>query len=58
VRRTSNAGALLSIAAGVITTVVVQVATGGAGWHMLTPALAGLLAAVALWLISLVFDVR
>jgi SSS family solute:Na+ symporter len=52
-RRTSSAGALLSIAAGVTALLAVHLATGGAGWGVMTPAPAGLLAAVAAWGVSL-----
>ena len=58
VPRTSSAGALLSIVAGVSGMLIVEGATGGAGWGILTPALAGLTAAIAAWLISLVTPVR
>jgi SSS family solute:Na+ symporter len=54
VPRTSSAGALFSIAAGVSGMLIVEIATGGAGWGILTPALTGLTAAIAAWLISLV----
>jgi SSS family solute:Na+ symporter len=47
--RTSSAGALASIAAGVGGMLIVQLATGGRGWTFLTPALAGLLASVGAW---------
>jgi solute:Na+ symporter, SSS family len=53
VPRTASRGVLGSIAAGVAVMLIVQVTTGGGGWRMLTPALAGLLAAHAAWLISL-----
>jgi solute:Na+ symporter, SSS family len=53
VARTASRGALASIGTGVIVMLIVQFATDGTGWHMLTPALAGLLAAHAAWLISL-----
>jgi SSS family solute:Na+ symporter len=53
VPRTSSLGALLAIAAGVGGMLIVQMATGGRGWGMLTPAPAGLIAACAVWLISL-----
>ena len=42
-----------SIIGGVAGMLVVHVATGGRGWHMLTPALAGLIAAVGVWLLAL-----
>jgi solute:Na+ symporter, SSS family len=51
--RFSSGGALASIAAGVAAMLILQLATDGNGWHMLTPALAGLLAAHAAGLISL-----
>jgi len=54
VGRTSSAGALASIAAGVAGMLLVQVATGGVGWSVLTPAPAGLVAAGVAWLVSLV----
>jgi SSS family solute:Na+ symporter len=53
VPRTSNAGALASIAAGVAVMLVVQTSTGGRGWGVVTPALAGLVAAIAAWAITL-----
>ena len=53
VPRTSNAGALASIAAGVGGMAAVHLMTGGTGWGPLTPALGGLLAAIAAWVISL-----
>jgi SSS family solute:Na+ symporter len=53
VPRSTSRGALASIGAGVAVMLLLQGATGGAGWHMLTPALAGLLAAHAAWMISL-----
>src|SRR5262249_17231983 len=59
VPRPTGAGALASIVAGVGGMLVVQITTGGLGWGLMTPALAGLLAAIAAWAISLVlpFDV-
>ncbi len=53
VPRTSNRGALASIAAGVAGMLIVQVATRGAGWGVASPALAGLTSAIAIWLFSL-----
>jgi len=50
--RTSSAGALASIAAGVAGMLIVQLATGGRGWIFLTPALAGLAASLGAWAIS------
>jgi SSS family solute:Na+ symporter len=54
VPRTSNRAALASIGAGVSVMLVVYIATAGAGWGVVTPALAGLLAAIAAWGISLI----
>src|SRR5262249_2458269 len=45
------------ILAGVAATAIVHLTTGGAGVGLVTPALAGLAAAVAAWMVSLVFDV-
>jgi SSS family solute:Na+ symporter len=56
VPRTSSAGALASIVAGVGGMLVVHALTGGRGWSMMTPALGGLLAAVAVWVISLAVE--
>ena len=53
VPRTTNAGALASIAAGVGGMLAVHVMTAGLGWGGVTPALGGLLAALAAWAISL-----
>jgi SSS family solute:Na+ symporter len=53
VPRTTNAGALASIAAGVGVMVTAQATTGGRGWGPVTPALGGLAAALAAWLVSL-----
>jgi solute:Na+ symporter, SSS family len=53
VPRTSSQGALGSIGAGVGVMLILHFATGGKGWYMLTPSVAGLLAAHAAWLISL-----
>jgi SSS family solute:Na+ symporter len=53
VPRTGSGGAIGSIAAGVAGMLIVQIATGGRGWHMLTPALAGLIAAVGAWVVGL-----
>jgi SSS family solute:Na+ symporter len=54
VPRTSNRAALASIGAGVGAMLIVYIATAGAGWGVVTPALAGLLAAIAAWAISLI----
>jgi SSS family solute:Na+ symporter len=53
VRRTTTRDAIVAIAAGVAGMLIVELATGGRGWGVLTPALAGLVAAFAAWLISL-----
>jgi len=55
VRRTNADAALTSILGGVGGMLVVQGATGGAGFGLLGPAPAGLLCAVLGWLIGLVF---
>ncbi len=52
--RTSTRAALASIAAGVCGMLAAYAATGGAGWGAWTPALTGLLAAIAAWGISLI----
>ena len=52
VPRATSRDAMVSIVAGVGTTLVAQVATGGAGWGLVTPSVAGLSAAVAAWLVS------
>jgi len=54
VRRTSAAGALVTMLGGVAAAVTVHVVTGGRGVGLLTPAVAGLAAAIAVWVISLV----
>lgn len=51
--RTGSGAALASIAAGVVAMLALQFGTGGKGWSIVTPALAGLVAAVAAWLIAL-----
>ncbi len=53
VRRTSSAGALISMVAGVSVALGLHVGTSGRGWGALTPAVAGIAAAVALWVVSL-----
>ncbi len=53
VRRTSSSGALASMIAGVCAALVVHVTTGGGGWGVVTPAIAGLSAAGAAWVITL-----
>jgi SSS family solute:Na+ symporter len=54
VARTTTAAALASIASGVIAMLIVYASTGGAGWGALTPALVGLVAAIAAWAATLV----
>ena len=54
VPRTSSRAALASIGAGVTSTLVVYVATNGAGWGMVTPAVTGLVSAIAIWLFALI----
>jgi SSS family solute:Na+ symporter len=51
--RTTSRDALAAIVAGVTVMMVLQVATGGRGWHLVTPAFAGIAAAVVAWRISL-----
>jgi SSS family solute:Na+ symporter len=54
VPRTSSRGAMASIVSGVAATLVVYGATNGAGWGVVTPAVAGLASAITVWLFSLV----
>lgn len=56
VRRTNADAAIAAILGGVGGMLVVQGATGGAGFGLLGPAPAGLLAAALAWAISLVFS--
>jgi len=49
VPRTSSAGALVAIGAGITGMLIVQVLTAGRGWLFLSPALAGLAASIAAW---------
>jgi SSS family solute:Na+ symporter len=53
VPRTTSAGALASIAAGIAGMLGLQWATGGRGWAQVTPAFAGLLASMVAWVVSL-----
>jgi SSS family solute:Na+ symporter len=53
-QRTTKAGALAAIFAGVAGMLIVELGTGGAGWGVVSPALAGLAAAALAWLISLI----
>jgi SSS family solute:Na+ symporter len=53
VPRTTAAGALASIAGGVGGALVIQIATGGRGWGLITPALGGLIVATVAWIVSL-----
>lgn len=52
--RTTTAAALASIAAGVAGMLATQTATAGKGWGLITPAVAGLVAAVAGWAVATV----
>ena len=54
VRRTSAASALAAMTAGVCGALVVQAATGGRGWGVVSPAIAGLTAATCAWLLTLI----
>jgi SSS family solute:Na+ symporter len=54
--RTSSRTALISIAAGVGGMLFVQFSTNGAGWGVITPALAGLAASNAAWAVSIYAD--
>jgi len=58
VPRTSSTGALATMTAGVGAALVVHVATGGLGWGLVTPAIAGLAAATAVWVITLAVPKR
>ena len=58
VPRTSAAGALMAIGAGVVVMTAVHVATGGRGIGWWAPAPAGLCAATCLWAASLVVAPR
>lgn len=55
VPRTGAREAWAAIAAGVITMLLIQTTAGDHGWGAVTPALGGLLAAIAAWVISLAF---
>jgi SSS family solute:Na+ symporter len=55
VPRTTTTGALAAIGAGLGGMLIVQAATGGAGFGLLGPAPAGLMAATIAWLVSLLF---
>ena len=52
-RRTTSANALTTMIAGVCVAVAVHAATGGSGWGVVSPAIAGLAAAAVTWVISL-----
>jgi SSS family solute:Na+ symporter len=58
VARTTTREVWPAITAGVAAMLLVQVATRGRGWGAMTPALGGLLAANAAWVISLVASAR
>jgi SSS family solute:Na+ symporter len=53
VRRTSSAGALAAMIAGVCGSLTVHLLTGGRGWGVVTPAITGLAAAGAAWVVTL-----
>ena len=53
VRRTSSAGALASMIAGVSGSLALHLFTGGRGWGVVTPAIAGLAAAGVAWVVTL-----
>jgi SSS family solute:Na+ symporter len=53
VRRTSSIGAFVTMIAGVAVALTTHAATGGRGWGLITPAIAGLAAAVVAWVITL-----
>lgn len=53
VARTTAREVRPAIVAGVAIMLIMQVASGGSGWGPVTPALGGLLAAIAAWVISL-----
>ena len=58
VRRTSAAGALATMTAGICTALAVHAATGGRGWGLVSPAVAGLAAATGVWVITLAIHIR
>jgi SSS family solute:Na+ symporter len=53
VPRTSSSGALAAMIAGVCGSLAVHLLTGGRGWGVLTPAIAGLGAAAVAWVVTL-----
>jgi SSS family solute:Na+ symporter len=53
VRRTSSSGALAAMIAGVCGSLAMHLLTGGRGWGVLTPAIAGLAAAAVAWVVTL-----
>ena len=57
VHRTSSTGAMMAIVAGVGGMLTVHAATGGAGWGLASPPVAGLAAAAAAWALSLALRV-
>jgi solute:Na+ symporter, SSS family len=56
VRRARTPHAIAAIVAGVAGMLVAQVASGGSGWGVLTPALVGLVAAIGAFLIAFAGD--
>ena len=53
VRRASASGALVTMIAGVSAALTTHVITGGRGWGIVSPAIAGLAAAGGAWMITL-----
>ena len=53
VARTDSRAAVASIGTGVVAMLALQAATGGRGWSFVTPALAGLIAAIAAWIATI-----
>ena len=52
-RRTTSSNALITMISGVSVALVVHATTGGRGWGVISPAVAGLAAAAVAWVISL-----
>jgi SSS family solute:Na+ symporter len=58
VPRTSSRNALATMIAGVCAALAVHLVTRGAGWGLVTPAIAGLAAAATVWVITLVIPAK
>jgi Na+/proline symporter len=56
VSRTTTRQVWPATAAGVLTMLVMQFVAGDSGWGVVTPALGGLLSAIAVWAIGLAFS--